>query len=175
MSERTPLYDSHVAAGAKMVEFGGWDMPLHYGSLLNEHHAVRNECGIFDVSHMTVVDVTGEAAEDYLRRLVANDVARLAEPGKALYGAMLNERGGVVDDLIVYRTADGFRCVVNAATREKDLAWMKAHQTEGPELEERNLAMVAVQGPASFEVLDRVSLQRNGKQLVVSKTLDTNG
>jgi len=153
MGQRTPLYDQHLALGAKMVDFGGWDMPLHYGSQVEEHHQVRRDCGVFDVSHMTVVDVAGAQAADYLRRLLANDVARLQSVGKALYTAMLNERGGVVDDLIVYLTDWGYRLVVNAATREKDLAWMQ-RQAAGfaVEIRERpELAMLAIQGPSARE------------------------
>ena len=153
MGQRTPLYDLHVALGAKLVDFGGWDMPLHYGSQVEEHHQVRQDCGVFDVSHMTVVDVAGAEAQAFLRRLLANDVARLEAPGKALYSAMLNEAGGIIDDLIVYRSAAGYRLVVNAATHDKDLAWMRA-QSEGfaVELHERDdLAMLAVQGPHALE------------------------
>ncbi|MBU3055035.1 glycine cleavage system aminomethyltransferase GcvT [Pseudomonas indica] len=149
MGQRTPLYDQHLAFGAKMVDFGGWDMPLHYGSQVEEHHQVRRDCGVFDVSHMTVVDVSGAQATAYLQHLLANDVARLQTPGKALYSGMLNERGGVVDDLIVYLAENGYRVVVNAATRDKDLAWMM-RQAEGfaVELNERaDLAMLAIQGP----------------------------
>ena len=104
MGERTPLYDLHLALGAKMIDFSGWEMPLHYGSQVEEHHQVRRDCGVFDVSHMTVVDLAGSDAKAYLQRLLANDVERLKTPGKALYSGMLNERGGVVDDLIVYLT-----------------------------------------------------------------------
>ena len=153
MGQRTPLYDLHLALGAKMVDFGGWDMPLHYGSQVEEHHQVRRDCGVFDVSHMTVVDVLGSEAQGYLQHLLANDVARLQVPGKALYSAMLNEEGGVVDDLIVYlldaSSTPTYRLVVNAATRDKDLAWMRAHSTAfGVELRERSdLAMFAIQGP----------------------------
>lgn len=139
------------ALGAKMVDFGGWDMPLHYGSQVDEHHQVRTDCGVFDVSHMTVVDVAGSQARAYLQRLLSNDVERLKTPGKALYSAMLNERGGVVDDLIVYLTTSGYRLVVNAATRDKDLAWMHK-QADGFDvrLDERSeLAMLAIQGPAA--------------------------
>lgn len=153
MGQRTPLYDLHVALGAKLVDFGGWDMPLHYGSQVEEHHQVRQDCGVFDVSHMTIVDVAGAEAQAFLRRLLANDVARLEAPGKALYSAMLNEAGGIIDDLIVYRSAAGYRLVVNAATHDKDLAWMRA-QSEGfaVELHERDdLAMLAVQGPHALE------------------------
>ncbi|MCY1417435.1 Aminomethyltransferase [compost metagenome] len=149
MGLRTPLYDLHVALGAKIVDFGGWDMPLHYGSQVEEHHQVRRDCGVFDVSHMTVVDVTGPQAKEYLQRLLANDVERLKEPGKALYSGMLNDNGGVVDDLIVYLGIYGYRVVVNAATRDKDMAWMQAH-TEGFEVslnERSDLAMLAIQGP----------------------------
>ncbi len=149
MGQRTPLFDQHVALGAKVVDFGGWDMPLHYGSQVEEHHQVRRDCGVFDVSHMTVVDVTGSQARDYLQHLLANDVARLGFTGKALYSAMLNGQGGVIDDLIVYLTPEGYRVVVNAATRDKDLAWMQA-QTAGFEVsvtERPELAMLAIQGP----------------------------
>lgn len=163
MGQRTPLYDQHLAFGAKMVDFGGWDMPLHYGSQVEEHHQVRRECGVFDVSHMTVVDIAGTDATAYLQRLLANDVARLTIQGKALYSGMLNEQGGVIDDLIVYLTEAGYRMVVNAATRDKDLAWLRA-QAEGFEvqLDERaDLAMLAVQGPqARARVAELVSAPR---------------
>ncbi|MDZ7644797.1 MAG: glycine cleavage system aminomethyltransferase GcvT [Woeseiaceae bacterium] len=154
MGQQTPLYDQHVDAGARIVDFGGWDMPLHYGSQLEEHHAVRREAGMFDVSHMTVVDITGSGARDYLRYLLANDVAKLQASGKALYSCMLNEDGGIVDDLIVYRLDDAsYRMVVNAATREQDVAWMTCHaQGRDVTLHERDeLAMIAVQGPAARE------------------------
>lgn len=163
MGSRTPLYDQHLAAGAKMVDFGGWDMPLHYGSQMEEHHQVRRDVGMFDVSHMTVVDVTGSEAKDFLQYLLANDVARLTTAGKALYSGMLNEQGGVIDDLIVYLADNGYRVVVNAATRDKDLAWMN-RQADGfaVNLAERaDLAMIAVQGPRARKVTaDVVSDQR---------------
>ncbi|WP_226686114.1 glycine cleavage system aminomethyltransferase GcvT [Stutzerimonas stutzeri] len=165
MGQRTPLYDQHLALGAKMVDFGGWDMPLHYGSQVEEHHQVRRDCGVFDVSHMTVVDVSGEQARDYLQRLLANDVARLKSTGRALYTAMLNERGGVIDDLIVYLTDWGYRLVVNASTRDKDLAWMQA-QAAGFAVEVRErpeLAMLAIQGPhARVRTSELVSQVRAG-------------
>ena len=165
MGQRTPLYDQHLALGAKMVDFGGWDMPLHYGSQVEEHHQVRRDCGVFDVSHMTVVDVSGEQARDYLQRLLANDVARLKSTGRALYSAMLNERGGVIDDLIVYLTDWGYRLVVNAGTRDKDLAWMQA-QAAGFAVEVRErpeLAMLAIQGPhARARTSELVSQARAG-------------
>src|SRR3989338_6814962 len=125
MGQRTPLYDQHCALGAKLVDFGGWDMPLHYGSQVEEHHQVRRDCGVFDVSHITVVDVSGSQAKAYLQHLLANHIERLQLLGKALYSGMLNEQGGVVDDLIVYLTDFGYRVVVNASTPHKDLAWMR--------------------------------------------------
>ncbi|NGP54068.1 glycine cleavage system aminomethyltransferase GcvT [Thioalkalivibrio sp. XN8] len=154
MGEQTPLYSEHERLGARLVDFGGWDMPLHYGSQVDEHHVVRREAGMFDVSHMTVVDVAGPGAGPWLRRLLANDVARLQAPGKALYTCMLNDDGGVIDDLIAYYLGPGdYRLVVNAATRAKDLAWLQRH-AEGAEVvvEERpELAMIAVQGPSARE------------------------
>ncbi|WP_414154579.1 glycine cleavage system aminomethyltransferase GcvT [Pseudomonas sp. BNK-43-a] len=153
MGQRTPLYDLHLALGAKTVDFGGWDMPLHYGSQVEEHHQVRSDCGVFDVSHMTVIDIDGADATPWLRRLLANDVARLESPGKALYSPLLNEQGGVIDDLIAYRTEDGYRLVANAATRDKVLAWLKA-RSEGFAvcIEVRpELAILAIQGPHARE------------------------
>ncbi|MBC3421978.1 glycine cleavage system aminomethyltransferase GcvT [Pseudomonas wayambapalatensis] len=153
MGQRTPLYDLHLALGAKTVDFGGWDMPLHYGSQVEEHHQVRSDCGVFDVSHMTVIDIDGADATPWLRRLLANDVARLESPGKALYSPLLNEQGKVIDDLIAYRTEDGYRLVANAATRDKVLAWLNA-QSEGfaVGIEVRpDLAILAIQGPQARE------------------------
>ncbi len=150
MGFRTPLYQTHLDAGARMVDFGGWDMPVHYGSQIEEHHAVRRDAGMFDVSHMLIADVHGTQAREYLRYLLANDVAKLQDSGKALYSCMLNERGGVVDDLIVYRVSDQqFRVVVNAGTRDKDVAWLQRHaQGFSVAVQPRtDLAMIAVQGP----------------------------
>lgn len=155
MTSKTPLHSRHVAAGARMVDFGGWDMPLHYGSQIDEHHAVRSDTGIFDVSHMTVVDVAGPDASAYLRRLLANDVAKLAAPGKGLYGCMLNDSGGIVDDLITYRLTDGaYRVVVNAATRAADLAWMNDVATafDASVTERPDAIMLAIQGPRAVEL-----------------------
>lgn len=150
MGNRTPLYQQHVDADARIVDFGGWDMPLHYGSQLEEHHVVRNKAGAFDVSHMTVVDVSGPDSSGFLRKLLANDVSRLTDKGKALYTCMLNAAGGVIDDLIVYYLDDNrYRLIVNASTREKDLAWINAEASAfDVSINERaELAMVAVQGP----------------------------
>ncbi|MBH2697993.1 glycine cleavage system aminomethyltransferase GcvT [Serratia marcescens] len=154
MAKQTPLYDQHVACGARMVDFHGWMMPLHYGSQLDEHHAVRQDAGMFDVSHMTIVDLHGARTREFLRYLLANDVAKLTQPGKALYTGMLNASGGVIDDLIVYfLTEDYFRLVVNSATRDKDLAWIEEHAAPyGVALTVRDdLALIAVQGPQAKE------------------------
>jgi aminomethyltransferase len=137
-----------------MVDFHGWMMPLHYGSQLDEHHAVRQDAGMFDVSHMTIVDLNGARTREFLRYLVANDVAKLTVPGKALYTGMLNASGGVIDDLIIYfLTEDYFRLVVNSATRENDLAWISQHaKAYNVELTVRDdLALIAVQGPQAKE------------------------
>ncbi len=150
MGRKTPLHGCHVRAGARMVDFGGWDMPVNYGSQIEEHHAVRRDAGMFDVSHMAVVDLRGVRVTPFLRRLLASDVARLQTPGKALYGCLLNDRAGILDDLIVYfLTESWFRMVVNAATRDKDIAWIRAHAVGfDVEVSERqDLAMIAVQGP----------------------------
>jgi aminomethyltransferase len=146
----TPLFDLHVALGGHMVDFGGWDLPVNYGSQLEEHNAVRRSAGVFDVSHMCVIDLKGERVREFLRRLLANDVARLTTPGKALYSCMLREDGGILDDLIVYFLDEQFfRMVVNAGTRAKDLAWIRLQAGAfGIEITERSdLAMLAVQGP----------------------------
>lgn len=150
MGSKTPLFERHVAAGAKIVDFGGWDMPLHYGSQKDEHHAVRRRAGVFDVSHMTIVDLHGGRAREFLRYLLANDVGKLQRPGKALYSAMLNDAAGVIDDLIVYFMHETwFRLIVNAATRAKDLAWIErqAAPYAVTVTEVEGTAMLAVQGP----------------------------
>ena len=155
MGSKTPLYDRHVAAGARIVDFGGWDMPLHYGSQKEEHHAVRQNAGVFDVSHMTIVDLSGEKVRDFLRYLLANDVAKLKDYGKALYTCMLNSAAGVIDDLIIYFiAATEYRLIVNAATRDKDLAWIReqAAAYDVAVAERAELAMIAVQGPNAREL-----------------------
>ena len=154
MAQQTPLYEQHTLCGARMVDFHGWMMPLHYGSQIDEHHAVRSDAGMFDVSHMTIVDFHGSRVREFLRYLLANDVAKLTVPGKALYSGMLTASAGVIDDLIVYfLTEDYFRLVVNSATREKDLAWI-SQQAEpyGLEITVRDdLSLIAVQGPQAKE------------------------
>ncbi len=150
MGLRTPLYEAHLRRGAKLVDFGGWDMPLAYGSQLEEHRAVRRDAGVFDVSHMGVLDLEGARVREFLRYLLANDVARLRLPGKALYTCMLRDDGGILDDLLAYFLDErSFRLVVNAGTRRKDVDWIAAHaRTFAVEVRERaDLAMLAVQGP----------------------------
>lgn len=150
MTQQTPLFEQHQQCGARMVDFHGWMMPLHYGSQIDEHHVVRSDAGMFDVSHMTIVDLHGSRTQEFLRYLVANDVAKLTQPGKALYTAMLNASGGVIDDLIVYfLDADYYRLVVNSATRQKDLDWI--NQQAEPFMVSvsvrDDLSLIAVQGP----------------------------
>jgi len=173
MSDKTILNATHRELGARMVDFGGWDMPINYGSQIEEHHAVRRGAGMFDVSHMTVVDLRGERTRDFLRYLLANSVDKLKVAGKALYSCMLNERGGVIDDLIVYFLDDAhFRLVVNASTRTKDMAWISQQaQAFAVEVTERpELAMIAVQGPQAratviglLDAADRPRIEKLGK------------
>jgi len=155
LGKHTALYAEHQAGGAKIVDFAGWDMPIHYGSQLKEHQIVREAAGMFDVSHMQVIDLAGAGAEGFLQRLLANDVAKLTSIGKALYSAMLNADGGVIDDLIVYKTGlDSYRIVVNAGTAEKDIAWMQ-QQIAGFDAILTiidDVAMIAVQGPKAREL-----------------------
>jgi aminomethyltransferase len=180
MTQKTLLNDTHRALGAKMVDFGGWDMPIHYGSQLDEHHLVRADAGMFDVSHMTVVDLRGEQVKPFLRTLLANSVDKLKATGKALYSCMLNPRGGVIDDLIVYYLADDFfRMVVNASTRERDLAWIReqAAAFNVDVTEREDLAIIAVQGPTARERViglvadgDRAALEKLGRFAALEAT-----
>ena len=185
MLKKTALNSTHRAMNARMVDFGGWDMPVNYGSQIEEHHAVRNNCGMFDVSHMCPVDVVGPDCRAFLSRLVANDVAKLTVSGKALYAAMLNEAGGVIDDLIIYFLTDTrFRIVVNAGTAEKDLAWMQARVAEW-KLEvtitqrrdgDNALAVIAVQGPNArtrvWEVLPQAKAATEGLKAFFAAEVD---
>jgi aminomethyltransferase len=153
----TPLNNAHRAAGARMVDFGGWDMPVNYGSQIEEHNAVRTDVGMFDVAHMCVVDIKGDNVRTFLRGLLANNVDKLQVSGKALYSCMLNPEGTVIDDLIVYFINESwFRLVVNAGTAEKDVAWMQAQNdatSSGLTITQRRdggseaMALIAVQGP----------------------------
>ena len=150
--KQTPLNAAHRAMGAKMVDFGGWDMPVNYGSQIDEHHQVRRDCGMFDVCHMRVVDAKGEGVRAFLRYLLANNADKITLPGKALYSAMLRPDGGVIDDLIIYFMSERwFRIVVNAGTADKDIDWMKEQAARhAPQIEissRDDLAMIAVQGP----------------------------
>lgn len=154
MLAKTPLHSTHSAAGARMVDFHGWEMPLHYGSQLNEHHLVRRDAGMFDVSHMTVIDILGAGGRQFLRKLLTNDVDQIVHNGKAIYSCMCNEHGGIIDDLIVYqRASDNYRVVLNSATRQRVIPWIRA-KSEGFALglqERTDLAMIAVQGPKAIE------------------------
>jgi aminomethyltransferase len=170
--KKTHLHQAHIDAGAKMVDFGGWDMPINYGSQIEEHHAVRQDKGMFDVSHMTIVDLVGPESEKFLLKILANDVRKLSD-GKALYSTMLNESGGIIDDLITYKRGDNnYRIVVNAGTREKDLAWFEkqikafdATITERPKV-----AMLAVQGPNAIATcLDILPADISEKLAVLKK------
>ena len=170
MTRKTVLNDTHRALGAKMVDFGGWDMPIHYGSQIDEHHLVRSAAGMFDVSHMTVVDLHGPRVREFLRHLLANSVDKLQKPGKALYSCMLDERGGVIDDLITYYMDESFfRLVVNAATRDKDLAWIgkQAAAFDVQVAERPELGIIAVQGPQAREKV--IGLLRDGDRAAASK------
>jgi aminomethyltransferase len=156
MALRTPLHDRHIAAGARMVEFGGFDMPLQYSTIREEHIAVRTRCGLFDLSHMGEVRFTGDRALDVVQRLVTNDVARL-EVGGALYGVMCNEAGGIVDDVVVYREAAGYMVVINAACRPKDVAWMGEHSGDCTFEDIGDaVALLAVQGPLAVALVSRL-------------------
>ena len=157
MEQKTPLYQSHIDAGGKLVDFSGWQLPIHYGSLITEHQAVRESVGMFDVSHMTIIDIHGDDSTTWLQQLLSNDVSKLSAAGDALYSCMLNDDGGIIDDLIVYfMQPSQYRLVVNAATREKDLNWI-TRQAAGVDVtidERSELAMIAVQGPKSHKALE---------------------
>ena len=170
MSQRTPLHQSHLDANAKLVDFHGWELPIHYGSQIDEHLSVRKTSGMFDVSHMTVIDISGSHAGALLRQLLSNDVAKLAD-WQALYSCMCNEAGGVIDDLMVYKLAtDRFRLIANAGTRNKDLDWIQQHSgTDVVVNMVEDSALLAVQGPESestvSELVQALGLSFNLKQL----------
>ena len=152
---RTPLYDRHVALGGRMVDFGGWELPQQYTSIRDEHFAVRQAAGLFDISHMGRLVVEGEGAETYLQRLFTNDLNPVA-PGHALYTLMCQEDGGAIDDLVVYReAADRFLVVVNAANREKDVAWMREHIPVGVSMSDHtsDMSLIAFQGPRAHALM----------------------
>ena len=185
---KTVLHSAHLAAGAKLVDFGGWEMPVNYGSQIEEHLNTRKACGLFDVSHMAVVDIEGNNGTEFLQHVVANDVAKLKTDGQALYGCLLNENACVIDDLIVYRTDPGYRIVINAGTAENDLQWLtkQAQSFNALKLIPRrsdlvgaidSLGMIAIQGPTAIEVLSN-SIPES-KEIVMtlkpfhSKTIET--
>ena len=152
---RTPLYDRHVALGARLVPFAGWEMPVQYEGVIPEHLAVRKDCGVFDVSHMGELQVEGPGARDFLQSLLSNDLDRIG-PGEAQYALLTNEQGGIVDDLIVYeRDPENFLLIVNASNRETDFAWLRDREASGAELRDvsDDYALLAVQGPRSIERL----------------------
>lgn len=155
----TPLTETHIALGAKMVDFAGFNMPVRYTSDLDEHHCVRNKVGMFDVSHMGEFILKGDKALPFLQKIVSNDVSKL-ERGQAQYAYLPNENGGIVDDLLVYHLDDGhYMCVVNAGNIEKDWAWFNQHNTEQAELHNisDNTALLAIQGPKALEVLQTLT------------------
>ena len=154
MLKKTALHSEHQKLGARLVDFAGWEMPIQYQSQLDEHHAVRTAAGMFDVAHMAAVDLHGAHVREFLRRLLANDVARLTIGGKALYSCMLREDGGIIDDLIGYAmSTEWFRLVVNAGTTEKDLIWIREHaRAFRVEVKHRSdLGILAVQGPQAHD------------------------
>jgi aminomethyltransferase len=158
MPKTTPLYEQHLAEGAKIIDFAGWLMPLHYGSQVKEHESVRKDSAVFDVSHMAVIDINGKDACLFLRKILANDVGKLL-PTKALYSCMLNHHAGILDDLIVYCLGDTYyRLVVNAATEDKDLSWL-IQQSSAYSVNiqsRRDLAILAIQGPCAWEKIRKV-------------------
>lgn len=157
MSRLSPLNDAHRAANGKLVEFAGWQLPIHYGSQIDEHHAVRKHAGVFDISHMTLVDFEGDGVRDWLRTMLTNDVGKLGD-GEARYGCLCNEKGGVIDDVIAYRRdANRWRLIVNAATRDKDIAWLEGNRPATVQMQTpADMAMLAVQGPEAVEIASKV-------------------
>lgn len=170
MSSKTPLYDQHVNAGGKLVDFAGYSLPINYGSQIEEHHAVRRSAGMFDVSHMTIIDLQGSATCAWLRYMLTNDVGTLND-GEALYSCMCNETGGVIDDLIAYRLkVDRYRLIVNAATRDKDLAWLRQHKPDSVDLTVSDQsALIAIQGPEALKSCEKAIKDTLGS----SVTLDS--
>ncbi len=167
MPRHTPLHARHQALGATLVDFAGWAMPLHYGSQVEEHLAVRRSAGVFDVSHMSCVDLAGAGAGEFLLHLLANDAGKLRVPGQGLYTCLLNDQGGVIDDLICYTLDAGrYRLVSNAATRSRVLAWLRRHaEGRAVVIEERaDLAILAVQGPASRALVAQALAPGLGRQ-----------
>jgi len=160
--QQTPLHDRHEALGARMTDFGGFAMPVQYSGIIDEHMAVREHAGLFDVSHMGEVMVRGPKAFDFVQRLVTNDVSKLYD-GRALYTVMCNEAGGVVDDLLVYRLHnEAYLLVINAANRATDVAWMRTHNPMDAELEDvsDDIALLAIQGPKAIDLVQSLTDER---------------
>lgn len=155
---RTPLHDEHVALGARMVDFAGWSMPVQYSGIIEEHLATRNSCGIFDVSHMAQFRVAGEGSREFLQRVLTNDVAKIDEVGAAQYTLLLNDEGGIIDDLIVYHTGFEYLIIANASNRKKDFDWLTAHADDTVCLvdESDRTALIAVQGPAAIGIIEEL-------------------
>ena len=160
MTKKTSLFNKHIQANAKIVNFQGWSMPINYGSQIAEHEEVRKSCGIFDVSHMAIIDFKGTDARNFIRKLIANDVDSLIEDYDGMYSSMLNEKAGIIDDLIAYKMEFGYRLVVNCARQEEDLKWIFSCSSgfEVEVVEREDLAMISIQGPKSSEILDDLGL-----------------
>ena len=156
--KRTAFYALHRSLGAKIVEFGGYEMPVQYGGIIEEHRRVREGVGVFDVSHMGEVEVWGPDALAFVQAITVNDASKLAE-GRVQYSAMCYDDGGIVDDLLVYHMGDHFMLVINAANTEKDIAWMRAHVAGEMSLKDRSddLSLIAVQGPRSLMTLSTMT------------------
>ncbi len=167
MGLRTPLYEQHLALGAEMSEVNGWELPLHYGSQVEEHCQVRKDCGVFDVSFMTVVDVLGEQAKAYLHYLLANDVELLHGNGSGLYSVMLNEQAGIIDDALIYLMPDGYRLMFNTGFTDRIIGWMKLNKgifkvTIKPQ---QDIAILSIQGPNAVSKLVKLLDQQYVAQL----------
>ncbi|MDA9659660.1 glycine cleavage system aminomethyltransferase GcvT [Pseudomonadota bacterium] len=150
---KTPLHNAHIQLGAKMVNFSNWEMPISYSSLIKEHNAVRNAAGIFDVSHMSVFDFDGGNQIAFFKKIFANDIKKIYKDNKAIYGALLNEEGGILDDLIIYHANNKFRLVSNCSTREQNKQWLEKHAVEfGVKVMERSdMGILAIQGPNALK------------------------
>jgi aminomethyltransferase len=176
----TPLHDRHVALGARLVPFAGWEMPVQYEGVIPEHRAVRTDCGVFDVSHMGEIEVEGPRAQELLQGLLSNDLDKVG-PGQAQYTLLTNDAGGILDDLIVYSLEPGrFLLIVNASNRDSDFRWLKDRGRRGTEVSDRSAdyALLAVQGPNTFERLglpDRPAFtwemsELDGVEVMVNRT-----
>ena len=166
---KTPLNNAHIELGAKMVNFSHWEMPISYTSLIEEHHAVRNTAGVFDVSHMSVFDFNGGDQVAFFEKIFANDIKKISNEDKAIYGALLNEEGGILDDLIIYHANEKFRLVSNCSTREQNRQWYEKHAVEfGVEVVERSdMGILAIQGPDALSKIlsiDGINPQVNNLQ-----------